>query len=141
MIADLAAIFAALLVALGTLFVLIAALGIVRMPDLFTRMQASSKAATLGAICILCAGALHFFDGALAVRALLIAIFLGLTAPIGAHMIARAGYLAGERMRDPGSRDALEGRYSRTHELAGEEGNSGGTGAQDGPPGGGHTHV
>ena len=109
-----------LLLVLGSLAVLIAALGVVRMPDLFTRMQASSKAATLGAILVLLGSAIFFLDGALAVRALLIALFLLMTAPVGAHMIARAGYVAGVRMADAGAPDALEGQYQpRTHRLEG----------------------
>jgi multicomponent Na+:H+ antiporter subunit G len=109
-----------LLLVLGSLAVLIAAVGVVRMPDLFTRMQASSKAATLGAILALLASAVAFLDAAVAVRALLIALFLLGTAPVGAHAIARAGYVAGVRMSDPGAPDALEGRYQpQTHRLSG----------------------
>ena len=100
-------ILVAVLIGLGSVAVLLASVGIVRMPDLFARMQASSKAATLGAIFILGGSALFFVDVALAVRALLIALFLALTTPVGAHMIARAGYRSGARMADPGARDEL----------------------------------
>lgn len=100
------------LIVLGSLAALVAAVGLVRMPDLFTRMQASSKAATLGAILILLAAAIFFADPALGVRALLIAVFLALTTPVGAHVIARAGYRDGIRMADPGAHDELEGRYA-----------------------------
>lgn len=84
---------------------LLAAVGLLRMPDLYTRLQASSKAATLGAILIMLAAALFFHGGSPAVRALLVILFLGLTTPVGAHRIARAGYLRGERMQDPGALD------------------------------------
>ncbi len=97
------------LTVLGALFVLVAALGQLRMPDLYTRMQASSKAATLGALCVVVAGALHFADGALAVRALLVCFFLALTAPVGAHVIARAGHRSGVRMRDADAIDEMGG--------------------------------
>lgn len=102
----------AALMLLGSLAVLVAGVGIVRMPDLFTRMQATSKAATLGAILVLLATAIAFAELAIVVRSAVVVIFLALTAPIGAHMLARAGYLAGARMKDPHAVDELEGRYS-----------------------------
>jgi len=102
----------AALMLLGAAAVLVAGVGIVRMPDLFTRMQATSKAATLGAILVLLATALAFAELGIVVRSAVVVIFLALTAPIGAHMLARAGYLAGARMCDPDAVDELEGRYS-----------------------------
>jgi multicomponent Na+:H+ antiporter subunit G len=78
------------LLVVGTLFMLIAAIGLVRMPDLFLRMSAATKASTLGILCMLCATALHFGDMVIALRVLAIASFLYLTAPIAAHMIGRA---------------------------------------------------
>ena len=101
------------LVGIGSLCVLVAALGVVRMPDLFTRMQASSKASTLGAILILVAAAISFGDAAIGFRTLMIAAFLAITTPVGAHMIARSGYAAGSRMADPEAPDALAGRDAR----------------------------
>jgi len=79
----------------GSLFVLLASIGLLRMPDLYTRMHPSSKAATLGTVLILIGIAVHFEDGAIAVRAVLISLFLFLTAPVASHMIARAGFLSG----------------------------------------------
>ena len=92
MIADLIAI---TLAAAGTGLILVAAIGIVRMPDLLLRMHASSKAGTLGAALILIAVAITFADIAIAMRVTLIIVFLFLTAPLSAHMIARAGYCKG----------------------------------------------
>lgn len=106
------------LVLLGTAAVLIAGIGIVRMPDLFARMQATSKAATLGAILLTLALAFDFGDVAVTVRCVLVVIFLALTAPVGAHVLARAGYLQGVRMRDADAHDELAGRYdARTRAL------------------------
>ncbi len=82
------------LAALGVLFILLAAVGILRLPDLYTRMHASSKAATLGAILVLLSVAVHFGGPAVWVRCLLIVVILFMTAPIAAHMIARAAYIA-----------------------------------------------
>lgn len=83
------------LVCLGTFFVLIAALGVVRLKDLLMRMHASSKASTLGAICILAAVAIQFGDAAVTARVALICAFLLATAPVAAHTIARAAYRRG----------------------------------------------
>jgi multicomponent Na+:H+ antiporter subunit G len=85
----------ATLLSVGSLFTLLAAVGVVRMPDLFTRMQTASKATTLGVASIVLASAVHFRDLGTSVRALLITVFLFLTAPVAAHAIARAAHLLG----------------------------------------------
>ena len=79
----------------GGFFAFAAALGVVRMPDLFIRMHASTKAGTLGAGLILAALAIHAWDLAVATRALAAFAFLLLTAPVAAHMIGRAAYRTG----------------------------------------------
>ena len=95
MIADLIALAFA---AAGTGLILVASLGIVRMPDLLTRMHASSKAGTLGASLILVAVAFTLPYTGIVMRVALIILFLFLTAPLSAHMIARAGYRRGARL-------------------------------------------
>jgi len=85
----------ALLLVSGALFMLLAGVGLVRLPDLYTRMSATSKAATLGASLVLLGAALHFGTVAAAGRALVIVAFLFLTAPLAAHAIGRAGYRRG----------------------------------------------
>ena len=74
----------------GSGFVLIAAIGIVRLPDLLTRMHASTKAGTLGALLVLAGLALHQGTGDIISKVIAAALFLLLTAPISAHMIGRA---------------------------------------------------
>lgn len=81
-----------LLLVLGALFMLLAAVGLVRLPDLYLRMSATSKAATLGASLVLLGAAVHFGTAAVAGRAVVIVVFLFLTAPVAAHTIGRAGY-------------------------------------------------
>jgi len=78
----------------GAAFALLAALGVLRMPDVFTRMQASTKASTLGLGCLLLGAALQWGDVASFVRLASIGAFILLTTPVSAHMIARAAYLA-----------------------------------------------
>ena len=65
------------------------------MPDLLARMQASSKAGTLGTILILAGVALAHGEAGIAVRAILVIVFLFLTAPVAAHVIARAAQRSG----------------------------------------------
>ena len=78
----------------GAAFALLAALGVLRMPDVFTRMQASTKASTLGVGCLLIGAGLQFGDFASFIRVTSIAAFVLLTTPVAAHVIARASYFA-----------------------------------------------
>jgi multicomponent Na+:H+ antiporter subunit G len=84
----------ALLWIVGSAFAFLAALGVVRMPDVFTRMQASTKASTLGLGCLLLGSALQLADLASIIRLVSIAAFIFLTTPVSAHVIARASYRA-----------------------------------------------
>jgi multicomponent Na+:H+ antiporter subunit G len=79
----------------GSAFALLAAVGVLRMPDVFTRMQASTKASTLGLGCLVIGAALQLGDAASAIRLLSISAFLLLTTPVSAHVIARGAYRAG----------------------------------------------
>lgn len=78
----------------GSVFALLAAVGVVRMPDVFTRMQASTKASTLGLSCLLLGTALRMEDLASFIRAASIGAFVFLTTPVAGHVIARAAYFA-----------------------------------------------
>ena len=99
------------LLTVGTAFTLLAAIGILRMPDVFMRMQVATKAATLGVACVALAAAVHFGDLATTARALLIVLFLFLTAPVAAHTIGRAAYVAGARLWEGTIVDELRGRH------------------------------
>ena len=92
---------------LGIGFVVIAAVGVLRMPDLYSRMQAASKAAPLGVALLAIAAAVAAGSLEVAIRAFLICLFLCLTAPIAAHTIARAGYRSGVAMADEAVIDEL----------------------------------
>ena len=78
----------------GSAFAILAAVGVLRMPDVFTRMQASTKASTLGFGCLVIGAALQLGDAASAIRLLSIGAFLLLTTPVSAHVIARGAYRA-----------------------------------------------
>ncbi|MBB5347422.1 Na+/H+ antiporter subunit G [Desulfoprunum benzoelyticum] len=75
----------------GGLFALIGSIGLARLPDLFMRLHGPTKATTLGVGGILIASMLHFssLDSGLSLHELLVALFLLITAPVSAHLIAR----------------------------------------------------
>jgi multicomponent Na+:H+ antiporter subunit G len=111
-------ILVSVLLLVGTAFMLIAAFGILRMPDVYMRLQVSTKGATLGAGSVLLAVPIFFGDLAIGIRALLIVAFIFLTTPISAHMLARAAYIVGVPLWDGSVRDELAGRYDpETEEL------------------------
>lgn len=110
---------AALLIG-GAAFMLIAGIALVRMPDLYMRMSATTKAATLGMGLILLGMVVYSGDTWVAARALAVAVFGFLTTPVAAHMIARAGYFVGVPLWEGTIVDELKGRYDRrTHVLSG----------------------
>jgi multicomponent Na+:H+ antiporter subunit G len=85
----------ALLLIAGGLLMLIAALGVLRLPDVYLRMSAATKAATLGVALVLLGAAWHFGSLALAGRALVTVFFVYLTAPVAAYRIGRAAWRTG----------------------------------------------
>lgn len=99
------------LVTVGTALLLVAAIGTLRLPDVFLRMSATSKASSLGASCLLLALAAASADVGIAVRAVAGTIFLLLTTPVAAHMIGRAAYLSGTPLWKGTVRDDLAGCY------------------------------
>jgi multicomponent Na+:H+ antiporter subunit G len=84
-------IYAALaLIGVGLFFTLVAAIGLIRMPDVYTRAHATSKTDTLGTVLTL-AGIALVFEGAVPrVKLLLLAIFMLITSPTATHAITRA---------------------------------------------------
>jgi len=86
---------AAAALVLGGGLAFIAALGVLRMPDVYIRMHASTKAGTLGVLLIALALALTGVDAGVVSKALAVFAFVLLTAPIGAHLIGRAAYRSG----------------------------------------------
>ncbi len=107
-----------ILISLGALFVLLAAIGLLRMPDLFLRISVTTKAATLGVGMILAGMALHYMETSITTRAVAIIVFLLLTAPIGAHLIGRASYFVGVPLWKKSLLDELKDKYNMdTHEL------------------------
>ena len=74
----------------GAGFVFVAALGVLRMPDFFTRAHATTKAGSLGAGVVVVSMALAMGDVGLSLRAAATVLFIILTAPVAAHVLGRA---------------------------------------------------
>lgn len=107
-----------LLATIAALFILLSAIGIVRMPDTFLRISATTKASTFGVgLSMLCA-ALYFQDMAITFKIIAIVSFLLLTAPVGAHLLSRTCYIIGIPLWDQYHTDDLKGKYvEKTHDL------------------------
>ena len=104
---------AAILLVLGSAFMLLAGIGLLRLPDLFLRMSATAKAATLGAALSVLGAAVHFGGPVMLGRAVVIVAFLFLTAPVAAHRIGRAGYRRGDALYDGTICDEAAGKLRR----------------------------
>lgn len=97
----------------GSIFCLVAALGIVRLPDPLTRMHAATKAGTLGAGLLIIAEALFYRQLGISLRAATIVALLLLTAPVAAHLIARASYRSGVALSERTWIDELKDRQNK----------------------------
>ena len=116
MLGDIALWLAGVLLILGALFTLLAAIGVVRLPDLYMRMHAASKAGVVGGGLVLLAVAVASIDAAVALRAIMGVVFLILTTPVAAHLLARASYLAGYHPHSSTIRDDLKTRLEQNSE-------------------------
>lgn len=84
--------FLSFLILTGAIFTFIGSLGLVRLKDLFTRLHGPTKATTLGVGCLLIASAIYFtaYTNYVSLHEVLITLFLLITAPISAHLLAKA---------------------------------------------------
>ncbi len=103
-----------LFIVIGTLFILVGAVGMIRMPDLFLRMSASTKSTILGSGFILIGVIIFFGDIGVTGRALAIFAFILATAPVSAHMIGRAAYSDGVELWEGTVVDDLKGKYEES---------------------------
>lgn len=92
-------IVAGILSLVGGAFAFIAALGVLRLPDVLTRMHSSTKAGTLASALILAAVAIKFQDISVTAKAIAAILFLMLTAPLAAHMLGRSAVEDRSRFR------------------------------------------
>ncbi len=107
-----------LLMISSSIFILLAAIGVLRLPDLLTRMHASTKAGALGITLMMVAASFHFFESVVVAKSLAVIIFILITAPIAAHAIGRAGYFVGVPVWTKTVKDELINCYDpESHRL------------------------
>lgn len=109
-------VLALLCLSAGTLLMLLASVGVLRMPDILMRMQAATKASSLGAALILVGVALQLDTLGSWVRVVAIVAFLFMTTPVAAHLIARASYHVGTPLSERTDPDELRDRYQADRE-------------------------
>ncbi|BDH62722.1 Na(+)/H(+) antiporter subunit G [Lysinibacillus sp. PLM2] len=102
-------------ISVGLIFIAVTAIGLFRLPDLYTRAHAASKSSTLGVMCILLGVFLHFWlnEGHFNPGILLGILFLFITGPVGAHIMSRSSYLAGVKPWKGTVRDDLKEEFER----------------------------
>ncbi|UJR83009.1 monovalent cation/H(+) antiporter subunit G [Sandaracinus amylolyticus] len=105
---------ASVLLTVGSAFVLIASIGVARLPDLYTRMQAATKGGAVGLAFLMGAVALALQRAEATVLVALLIAFVMLTAPVAAHAIGRAGYLNGVPLWEGTRRDDLRRARERS---------------------------
>ncbi len=109
---------------IGAIAILLASIGLLRMPDLYLRLSVTTKAATLGIGLILLGAAFYFQNVGVTSRILAIIFFTTVTAPVSAQLIGRAAYLIKNKMWRHTIINELEGMYdTRTDTLRGMETN------------------
>ncbi|MCU9595583.1 monovalent cation/H(+) antiporter subunit G [Caldibacillus thermolactis] len=98
-------------IGLGVFLTLVAAFGIIRLPDVYTRNHAASKSSTLGVMLILVGTFIYFYaSGNSNTRLILAIVFIFITSPVGGHLINRAAYYTGVKMWEKSARDDLKGK-------------------------------
>jgi multicomponent Na+:H+ antiporter subunit G len=114
-----AEIITAFFILVGTTISLLAAIGLVRLPDIYTRSHAASKSSTLGVLCVLIGTLLYFLisDGYFSIRLILGIFFVFLTAPVAAHVICRAAYRNQAPVADTMVEDELKEYYELNPEY------------------------
>lgn len=101
----------AVLLVLGAAFILLAGVGLVRMPDIFLRMTCNAKSSTLGIGLLLLALAVHFSQLDVSGRALATIGFIILTTPVASHRIGRVAYLDGAELWEGTAIDEMRGKF------------------------------
>lgn len=100
----------ALLILFGGLMAVNSAIGIIRLPDSYTRSHAATKSSTLAVLLTLLGAFLFFWamEGFVSIRLLLGIVFVFLTAPVSGHLITRAAYRSKVPMTEHTIEDALK---------------------------------
>ncbi|UJF28011.1 monovalent cation/H(+) antiporter subunit G [Planococcus sp. 107-1] len=99
-----------ILISTGVIFSAVTALGLVRLPDVYTRTHAASKSSTLGVMCILGGTFIHFWliEDHFNSQLIIAIIFLFITSPVAGHLIGRASYISGIKLAEETVRDDMK---------------------------------
>ena len=89
-----------ILILIGILFNVFGAIGLVRFPDVYNRLQAATKCVTLGTVLLLLGVAIVAGVGATAAKSIVCAVFILVTSPTAAHAIAKGAYASGVKLWD-----------------------------------------
>lgn len=100
-----------LLLLTAATFMFLASVGLLRLPDLPTRMHATTKSGVLSICLIMLAVGLYFAETAITARVMAIIVFTLITAPVAAHAIGRAGYFSGVPLWHDTIKDELDDYY------------------------------
>lgn len=103
-------IISGLFILFGVSLSFLSAIGLIRLPDVYTRSHAASKSATLGVLCTLAGSFLYFWlsEGYVSIRLLLGIFFVFLTAPVAAHVLCRAAYYSDVQLAEESVQDDLK---------------------------------
>ena len=104
-----------LFILVGTIFSLLSSIGLIRLPDVYTRAHAASKSSTLGVLFSLVGTFLFFMmeEGYFSIRLFLGIIFVFLTAPVAAHVITRSAYRSNVELAKQSVQDDLKGVFEQ----------------------------
>ena len=99
--------FGAIITLIGSIFLLLGGLGILRMPDVYNRMQAGTKATTLGSILFLAGISVGHYECGCIGKLVIIILFVIFTNPISSNTLARAAHFAGIKLTSRSVKDDL----------------------------------
>ena len=102
-------------ITVGVIFIVVTAIGLIRLPDMYTRSHAASKSATLGIMCVLLGVFFYFWllEDHFNARILLGILFIFITGPVGGHIMMRSSYIAGVEACDATAHDDLRDEIER----------------------------
>ncbi|EGA88792.1 putative monovalent cation/H+ antiporter subunit G [Planococcus donghaensis MPA1U2] len=107
--------FGVFLILIGSIMAVISAIGILRLPDVYTRSHAATKSSTLAVLLSLSGTFIYFWatENFISVRLLLGITFVFLTAPVSGHLITRAAYRSNVKLANASTEDALEKLFKK----------------------------
>jgi multicomponent Na+:H+ antiporter subunit G len=107
-------IIVSIFILIGVFFTLLSAIGVLRLPDVYSRVHAAGKSSTFGVIFLMIATFLYFLpEGIVNVKILLAILFVFITAPLSALMINRSSYRIGVRLEKNAVQDDLKEMYDK----------------------------